>query len=331
MTPESSNNLDLIKNRLGLGGVAPLEKTARALAADKAHGKDADKKRWKAALDFEGMFLSQMYKGMRQTTIGDDDELTKASPGREIFTEMLDNTYATMSAKNPLINGEQGMKNAATGITNSLAAQIYRSLSRQEGQTAVTAPSSLAKVAVPRLDADASGDEGMFSASPFLAKLINLKSRSGESTAVSSLSDTKLKPIVELASRTYGVSANLIQSVIKAESNNQPLAVSGAGAKGLMQLMDSTARDMGVRNVFNANDNILGGTRYLKQMLDRFNGDETKALAAYNAGPAAVERFNGVPPFQETKAYVEKILNAKKGLDAAASAAAASANSDAGK
>ena len=120
---------------------------------------------------------------------------------------------------------------------------------------------------------------------------------------------------MDLASRTYGVSANLIHSVIKAESNGQPLAVSDAGAKGMMQLMDSTARDMGVRNVFNANDNILGGTRYLKQMLDRFGGNEEKALAAYNAGPAAVDRFKGVPPFEETRAYVEKVLKAKKSLD----------------
>ncbi|MDB5051645.1 MAG: hypothetical protein JWO30_4716 [Fibrobacteres bacterium] len=314
MTPESTNNLDLIKNRLGLGDLAPLEKTAKGLAADKSKGQAADKKRWKAALDFEGMFLSQMYKGMRQSTLSEDNDITKASPGREIFTEMLDNTYATMSAKNPLIAGDQGMQNAATGISNSLAAQIYRSLSRQEGQKAVSAPVSLAKVAVPRFDMTGEDDQ-MFSTAPYLAKLINQRARSGQSTAVSSLTDDKLKPIVDLASRTYGVSANLIKSVIKAESNNQPLAVSGAGAKGLMQLMDSTASDMGVRNVFNANENILGGTRYLKQMLERFQGDETKALAAYNAGPAVVERFNGVPPYEETKAYVEKILKAKKTLD----------------
>src|SRR4051812_34255098 len=105
MTPESTNNLDLIKNRLGLGELAPLEKTAKGLAADKSQGQAADKKRWKAALDFEGMFLSQMYKGMRQSTLSEDNDITKASPGREIFTEMLDNTYATMSAKNPLIAG----------------------------------------------------------------------------------------------------------------------------------------------------------------------------------------------------------------------------------
>jgi soluble lytic murein transglycosylase-like protein len=295
------------------------------LAAEKSQGEAADKKRWKAALDFETMFLSNMYKSMRQSTLGEDNELTKASPGREIFTEMLDNTYAGMNAKNPSIAGDQGMRNAMSGIANSLAAQIYRSLSRQEGQTAVKAPASMAKVAVPRLDETPKGAEGMFSTSPFLAKLINQRARSGEPTAVSALPDAKLKPIIDLASRTYDVPANLIQSVIKAESNNQPLAVSGAGAKGLMQLMDTTAQDMGVRNVFNAHDNVLGGTRYLKQLLDRFGGDETKALAAYNAGPATVDRFKGVPPYDETRNYVEKVLKSKQDLDKAGAQGASAA------
>ncbi|MEO7424773.1 MAG: lytic transglycosylase domain-containing protein [Fibrobacteria bacterium] len=297
MTPESTNNLDLLKSRMGSACAGSLEKAAKALAPGDTNGKEADRKRWKAALEFEGMFLSQMYKGMRQTTIGDDDELTKASPGREIFTEMLDNTYATMSAKNPLLNGEQGMQNAASGVSNSLAAQIYRSLSRQDGSGSGVLPPSIARISRPA---------------------------PAESTAVGpvpSLSHADLKPIVDQAASKYGVSANLIRSVIKAESNNQPHAVSGAGAKGLMQLMDTTATDMGVRDVFNVEDNILGGTRYLKMLLERFGGDETKALAAYNAGPGTVERYNGVPPFRETKAYVEKILASKQALDTAAVAA----------
>src|SRR5438128_1389897 len=138
MTPESSNNLDLIKSQLGLSNLAPLEKAAKGLAGSKAQGEAADKKRWKAALDFESMFLSQMYKGMRKSTLAEGDELTQASPGREIFTEMLDNQYASLNSKNPLVSGPQGMKNALTGISNSLASQIYRSLRRAEGADAVS-------------------------------------------------------------------------------------------------------------------------------------------------------------------------------------------------
>ena len=99
----------------------------------------------------------------------------------------------------------------------------------------------------------------------------------------------------------------LVSAVIKAESNGDPKAVSTAGAKGLMQLIDSTASDMGVRNVFDPRENIEGGVKYLRKMINRF-GDIKKALAAYNAGPEAVKRYEGIPPYRETKNYVEKVL-----------------------
>jgi len=99
----------------------------------------------------------------------------------------------------------------------------------------------------------------------------------------------------------------LVASVIKAESNGDPKAVSTAGAKGLMQLIDSTASDMGVRDVFDPHENIEGGVKYLRKMINQF-GDIKKALAAYNAGPEAVKRYEGVPPYRETKNYVEKVL-----------------------
>src|SRR5688572_4102328 len=150
MNSEATNNLDLIKSQLGLSKIAPLEKTAKGLAADKAEGEAKDKSRWKAALDFESMFLSQMYKAMRKTAESAGNELTQASPGRQIFTEMLDNTYAGMNAKNPLTSGDQAQQNALSGISNSLAAQVYRSLRRAEGAEAVTAPVEMRKVAVPR-------------------------------------------------------------------------------------------------------------------------------------------------------------------------------------
>jgi Rod binding domain-containing protein len=149
MNPESSNNLDLIKSQLGLSNLAPLEKAAKGLAGAKAQGEEADKKRWKTALDFESMFLSQMYKGMRQSALSEGNELTKASPGREIFTEMLDNQYASLNAKNPLVSGPQGMKNALTGISNSLASQIYRSLRRAWRSRASTPPPAIAKAIFP--------------------------------------------------------------------------------------------------------------------------------------------------------------------------------------
>jgi soluble lytic murein transglycosylase-like protein len=317
MSNEASNNLDLIKSQLGLSNLAPLEKAAKGLAATKANGEEADKKRWKAALDFQSMFLSQMYKSMRQSTLSEGNELTQASPGREIFSEMLDNQYAGLDAKNPLVSGPQGMKNALSGISNSLAAQIYRSLRRAEGADAVTAPVSPKPVAIPRFDGNAEDAENDFPVAPILAKLVHKHARDGKSTAAAPMSDEALRPIVELASKTYGVPDTLITSVIRQESAGQPLAVSGAGAKGLMQLMDGTAKDMGVRNPFNPHENVLAGTRYLRDLLFRYGGDESKALAAYNAGPATVDKFRGIPPYAETQNYVANVLKTKQALDAA--------------
>jgi soluble lytic murein transglycosylase-like protein len=113
---------------------------------------------------------------------------------------------------------------------------------------------------------------------------------------------------VQLAAAKYNLSPELIRGVIRAESNFRADAVSPAGARGLMQLMPETAKDLGVTNPFDIQQNIDGGSRYLRQMLDRFGGDLKRALAAYNAGPGAVEQFNGDVPFSETRQYVQRVL-----------------------
>lgn len=112
--------------------------------------------------------------------------------------------------------------------------------------------------------------------------------------------------LVKKAALKYGVDYNLIKSVIKAESLYDSNAVSTAGAKGLMQLMPATAEQMGVKKIFDPEQNIMGGTKYLKWLLNKFK-DSRKAVAAYNAGPAAVIFYNGTPPYKETTNYVQKV------------------------
>jgi|SRR5271165_905211 len=118
-----------------------------------------------------------------------------------------------------------------------------------------------------------------------------------------------LASIIRDASASSRIDADFIASVIRAESANNPQAVSHKGAKGLMQLMPETASNLGVQDSFDPAANVDGGVRYLRELLLRYNGDAVKALAAYNAGPARVQQYNGVPPYRETHAYVARVIS----------------------
>jgi soluble lytic murein transglycosylase-like protein len=112
------------------------------------------------------------------------------------------------------------------------------------------------------------------------------------------------------AGALHNIDTDLLASVVQAESAGNPRAVSRAGARGLMQLMPSTASTLGVQNSFAPEQNIGGGTAYLDQLLTRYHDDIALAVAAYNAGPAAVDRYHGIPPYAETRAYVARVIRA---------------------
>ena len=114
--------------------------------------------------------------------------------------------------------------------------------------------------------------------------------------------------LIRLAAARYGLPVQLLESVIRVESNFVPRAVSSKGARGLMQLMPETARLLGVADVFDVAQNIDGGARHLRNLVDRYDGNYSYALAAYNAGVEAVARHGGVPPFAETRSYVDRVL-----------------------
>jgi soluble lytic murein transglycosylase-like protein len=135
---------------------------------------------------------------------------------------------------------------------------------------------------------------------------------SAESPECDPLPEIELAPMIDGAAQGNQLQTKLLRGVIEQESGKRPCAVSPKGAKGMMQLMPATAQQFQVDDPFDAKQNIEAGAKYLKQLLDRYKGDIKLALAAYNAGPAAVDQKNGIPDIKETQEYVEAIVQKMK-------------------
>jgi soluble lytic murein transglycosylase-like protein len=130
----------------------------------------------------------------------------------------------------------------------------------------------------------------------------------GDKKTAKAYSRDEIDALVERVSRAEGVSASLVKAVIENESSYNSRAVSPKGAQGLMQLMPDTAASLGVDDSFDAEKNVRGGVRYLRELLGKYQGDYSKALAAYNAGPKNVDAYQGIPPFAETRKYVRDVM-----------------------
>jgi Rod binding domain-containing protein len=246
----------------------------------------------KVAHEFETLFSSMMLKAMRKTVA--DNPLIPKSTGEDIFTGMLDDEYSKMLSSNTSIG---------------LADFIIKELESKEHPD--NSLSELRNI----------GKTGQWTTDPRFLPKTNALSGTIDATATTASSIkglgsklSKWNSLISRAAKEQGIDKNLISAIVVQESGGNHLAISPKGAKGLMQLMDTTATEMGVKQSFSPWANISGGTKYLKSLLERFNGDEQLALASYNAGPGAVEKYGSVPPYPETQKYVKSVLSLRQHL-----------------
>lgn len=179
---------------------------------------------------------------------------------------------------------------------------------------------------------------GKASASGEFRSVIQAAQQRQQAPSISGLSaGTSMDRIFEEASQKYNVDVNLLKAIGKAESGFNASAVSSAGAVGVMQLMPATAKSLGVSNAYDARQNIMGGAKYISQLLDKYDGNVELALAAYNAGSGNVDKYGGIPPFEETQNYVKRVMeyagetiSTGKNVNVAVSSDGAAQNGEAG-
>jgi len=284
----------------GIGGQSALDR----LKSPPTNDLKLEKQRLhKVTREFESFFLYQMLKTMRQTV--PENSLTKDSPlasgmGRETYTDMFDMEIA----RNVGVGGNQSISEMLYGSMVKLVEARFGEQAQEGGELKPLRPEE------PAIKLDKA------SPVPLPQKIDEFKPipKSDQMMPIGGLHlNIKEDPILARfgehileAAQEHNLDSALITSIIRAESSGNPDAVSPAGAKGLMQLTDTTAKHLNVANVFDPQENIEAGSRYLREMLDRF-GDVKLALAAYNAGPGNVVKYGGVPPFPETQRYLERV------------------------
>ncbi len=264
---------------------------------------EAEKTRLKKATkEFESLVVYEMLKTMRKTI--PESGFAKDSPfsggmGKDIFEQMFDMQLSRQ------VSG--GGKQSISEMLYKQVEKVLEAQYRTEDETGEFKPlHGPAKEFAPPSTANCiETPKHSIKISPAEKKIIAkvLPKTTGPTDPVWKRYQTE----IDRAAKESGLDSALIVSVIKAESSGDPNAVSPAGASGLMQLIDSTASQYGVSDRFDPAQNVSGGARYLKDMLDRY-GSLKLALAAYNAGPGNVDRYGGVPPFDETNRYIDKVI-----------------------
>lgn len=240
----------------------------------------------KAAQDFEALFIFQLLKTMKTAAASDDKD--GDGFGKDVFMSIADQALADKMSESGalgigqlIVNSLKGGSGTHTASASSGDCGAERFISLDRGRSVPI------RVRSPR----------------FIPVDTSERNYRG-----STKTPAQIDLLIQKSCRRHGLPMRLVRAVIHIESAGDVHAVSNRGAKGLMQLTDSTAQELGVQNVFDPEENIDAGSQYLSRLLKRFSGNVKLALAAYNAGPSAVERYGGIPPFSETIRYVDKVL-----------------------
>jgi soluble lytic murein transglycosylase-like protein len=240
-----------------------------------------DKRAQKVAQDFEAFFVNQLLGEMSKSIN------SNSSNGNRIFKSMY---YEEIS--------KEIAKKSDFGIENILYNMITKNTPKQFND--VNNNFSVKKI---QKDKNLFGDIQKTEKNSYDEKKITSNNKNSNMSYI--------EKIVDEASKRYGVKKSTIMAIIEVESNFNSKAKSSVGAKGLMQLMDSTAEELGVKNVWSIRDNIMGGTKYYSQLQKKL-GDKKLALAAYNAGIGNIKKYGGIPPFKETQNYIGKVIAKEK-------------------
>lgn len=230
----------------------------------------------KAVREFEALFVSYMLKAMRESVQKRD--IDGETFGGDLFDDMFNVEVAKAMAK-------QGSFGIAEMLYRKMTGESLSDASFDTNAFLQLRASKIRFARVPQKTTETSGIQ------PSLADRVN-----------------RFQAAIDAVAQKHGIDSTLIKAVIATESAGNPRAMSSKNAKGLMQLLDSTAAEMGVENVWDPKQNIEGGTKYLRQLLEQFDGNVALALASYNAGPKRVLKYKGIPPIQETQSYVSRVL-----------------------
>lgn len=256
----------------------------------------------KATKEFESFFVLHMLKAMRATI--PESDLLEGGLGKDIYTSMFDQELS---------------QRIAGSSSQSLGEVLYRTLEKHiDGEAGILPDGPPTKLDTRITEEMRSTDRSPYRPEKAVetpqTEILRPPDTTGQfQSARPKMSDdpvlARFGQTIEKSARRYKVDPKLVYAVIMVESEGRPDAVSPKGAKGLMQLTDSTAADMGVADSLNPDQNIDGGTKYLSRLLEKYDGDLKLTLAAYNSGPGNVSKYNGVPPFNETRRYIEKVLD----------------------